>query len=117
MFVYSVSLVDAYPEAWASWGVAGYVVGYFSIPLSIDRYRYSLYLSPQGEIDQHSPNFGVQTQTQKSLGLLGCLGHQGEHRAQQKKSWKRCKTSKEPARNSLIQIDWNSRDGGKGKQY
>lgn len=30
-------------------------------------------------------------------------------------SWKTAKPSKEPARNSLIQIDWNSRDGGKRK--
>lgn len=39
----------------------------------------------KGEIVQHSPNFGVKTQTQKSLGLLGWLGHQGAHTAWQKK--------------------------------
>lgn len=71
----------------------------------------------KGEIVQHSPNFGVKTQTQKSLGMLGWLGHQGAHTAWQKKSWKTAKPSKEPARKSLIQIDWNSRDGGKGKQH
>lgn len=72
---------------------------------------------PCGEIDRHNPNFGVQAQTQKGLGLLGWLGHQGAHTAWQKSHGKAAKPSNEPARNSLIQIDWNSRDGGKGKQY
>lgn len=39
--------------------------------------------SPCG--DQHSPNFGMHTQTQKNLGLLGWLGHQGVHTAWKKK--------------------------------
>lgn len=47
--------------------------------------------SPCGEIDQHSPNFGVQTQTWKSLELLGWDTREHPQHGK-KKSWKSCKT-------------------------
>ena len=66
---------------------------------------------------------GCKPKSRRVWGLLGALRMVGMAEplgsipSMEKKHGKAAKPSKEPARKSLIQIDWDSRDGGKGEQY